>query len=215
MFTGIVAEVGSITALDRSSGGVRFAVHAPRTSADLNVGESVAVNGVCLTVTDRKNRSFVVEAVGETLRKTTMGDLTKGSKVNLELALRFNDRVGGHLVLGHVDTVGVVKGITEKASSRLVTVAMPDPFMKYVIPVGSIAIDGVSLTIAHVEENAVVVSLIPHTLEVTTLNSLDTGTRVNLEFDVIGKYVERLVVHRAGGASSMTAEDLRRWGYET
>jgi riboflavin synthase len=215
VFTGIIEEVGRVAGLAREGGGVRFTFEAPSSAAELRVNDSVSVSGVCLTVIVRSSRTFTVQAVEETLRKTTLGDLLPGMEVNVELPLKLDGRVGGHLVLGHVDCVGSVEAVEVKESSRLIRISYPGAFARYVIPVGSIAVDGISLTIAAVGKNEFDVSVIPHTLSKTTLSRATKGARVNLEFDVIGKYVERLMA--AGkdtkGNETLSSEKLRAWGY--
>ena len=216
MFTGIIEEIGTIDQLRKEGGGIRITVAARSSSAELQVNDSVAINGVCQTVISRTSATFTAVAVEETLKKTTFGELRSGDAVNIELPLRMGSRLGGHLVLGHVDCVGTVADIEEKETSRLLGVEVPAGFEKYLIPVGSIAIDGISLTVASIEGRKFVVSLIPHTLEKTTISRVHPGTHVNLEFDVLGKYVERLLVagkSEATNASSLTLEKLRSWGF--
>lgn len=215
MFTGIIQEVGSVRDIKSIGAGVSLTVEGPRSAHALRVNDSVAINGVCQTVVRRGEEHFEVEAVEETLGKTTIGDLERGDQVNLELALSLGERVGGHLVQGHVDGIGVVIAIEPRVNSWMVTVRIPQNFLRYVVPVGSIAIDGISLTVAQVEGDTVAVSIIPHTIENTNLSRVRTGTRVNLEFDLIGKYVERLVNSgvRGGPPSSITMERLSQWGY--
>ncbi len=209
MFTGLVQEIGMIAEIEKVEGGVRLSVEAPHSAPELSVNDSVAINGCCLTVVSKKANKFTVEAVEETLKKTTLGEFKQGSAVNLELAMQLNDRVGGHLVLGHVDGVGAVKSVSELKSSWLFDVNIPPAFERYVIPVGSIAIDGVSLTVANIQNTVITVSIIPHTFEKTIFQFLRGGSNVNLEFDVIGKYIERLATKK----SSFTAEKLGEWGY--
>jgi riboflavin synthase len=211
MFTGIITEVGTVRDVKRVGGGVHLTVDAPHSVEGLTIGASVAVSGVCQTVIARAGSAFTVEAVEETLRKTTLGSLRPGSRVNIELPMRLGDRLGGHLVQGHVDGTGTLMGSEKKASSWLIMVEFPPEFSRYVIPVGSIAIDGISLTVASVKGNALTVSIIPHTLEHTTLADVRTGGRVNLEFDIVGKYIERLVRREAEGGIS--EDKLREWGY--
>lgn len=216
MFTGIIEEIGTVADIRPEGGGVRLTIEAERAAAELNVNDSVSVNGVCQTVIGKSGRRFTMQAVEETLRKTTIGRLGAGSQVNLELPVRLNDRLGGHLVQGHVDCVGTVTSVAPMESSRMITVEYPVPFARYVIPVGSIAIDGISLTVASREGNRLSVAIIPHTLDKTTIGRAVAGMEVNLEFDVIGKYIESLLA--GGGAgnapSSVTAEKLRAWGYK-
>ena len=217
MFTGIIEEKGRVTGAVREGGGVRLTVEAPSSASELHVNDSVPLNGACQTVIAKSGRTFTVQAVEETLSKTTLGEFAPGTEINLELPLRLNERLGGHLVLGHVDCVGTVAGVEEKESSHLIRIAFPAPFAKYVIPVGSIAVDGISLTVAATEGNEFTVSIIPHTLSTTTLAGARAGMRVNLEFDVIGKYIERLVAgerSQDAAPASITAEKLRAWGYK-
>jgi riboflavin synthase len=214
VFTGIIQEVGRVASAAREGGGVRLSVEAPLVCAELKVDDSIAVNGVCQTVVAREGSRFEVQAVEETLRKTTLGELEPGSQVNLELPLRLSDRLGGHLVQGHVDGVGRVVSVEKEVSSWLITVEFPKEHEKYVIPVGSIALDGISLTVARTDGNRFTVAIIPHTLERTTISAARPGSKVNLEFDLVGKYIEKLVqggVQLAG--SSITEDQLRGWGY--
>jgi riboflavin synthase len=216
MFTGIITEVGKVSAVRKTGGGVRLTIAAPGSVTGLRNGDSISINGVCQTVIDKSGDRLTVEAVEETLKKTTLGELKKSSPVNLELPVRLGDRMGGHLVQGHVDCVGIVRAVAKQESSRLISVGFPVEFSRYVIPVGSIAIDGISLTVAMLKENLVTVSIIPHTLENTTLSLARERTRVNLEFDLIGKYIERLL---SGGSaeqfrSQITLSQLREWGYD-
>jgi riboflavin synthase len=215
MFTGIVQEVGKIIHSTKTGGGVALSVLAPQSAVELAVNDSVAINGCCQTVIEKRAGMFTVEAVEETLRKTTLGKLSPGMNVNLELAMKLSDRLGGHLVLGHVDGVGQVESIEPMDSSWLFTVRLPQEFLRYVIPVGSIAVDGVSLTVARLKENHVTLSIIPHTFEKTIFRDLNPGADVNIECDLIGKYIERLMLGDASvkSESSLTAEKLRVWGY--
>jgi riboflavin synthase len=216
MFTGLIQEVGKVRSIKNIGDGIHVDISAPKCATELHIHDSVAINGVCLTVTRRTNRYFSVLAVEETLRKTTLAELHTSALVNLELAVRVNDRLGGHLVQGHVDCVGTVTELVEQTNSRLVTVSFPVEFSRYVIPVGSIAVDGVSLTIASLELHAFTVSLIPHTLENTTFAVLRPGTHVNLEFDLVGKYVERLISSdkTERTESQISVEKLKSWGYD-
>lgn len=214
MFTGIITEIGTVERVERLGGGIRLAIRAPRSAAELHVNDSVAVNGACQTVVGMDRSLFRVEAVEETLLKTTLGELANGARVNLELPLRLSDRLGGHLVAGHVDGVGVVEEIVSQASSQLIRISYLREFSRYLIPVGSIAVDGISLTVARLEGEVVVVSVIPHTLEHTTLGIARQGTRVNLEFDMVGKHIERILAEGRSGkpGEGITPEKLARWG---
>jgi riboflavin synthase len=215
VFTGIIEEVGRVVSAVKKGGGMRLSIDAPQLTPELNVDDSVSVNGVCQTVVAREGTRFSVQAVEETLRKTTLGILTSGSPVNLELSVRLSDRLGGHLVQGHVDCVGQVISVEKESSSWLITVEFPKEFAKYVIPVGSIAMDGISLTVARTESNRLTVAIIPHTLEKTSVSNVRSGSRVNLEFDLIGKYVEKLIQGGVGPRGLTLSEGLLRgWGYE-
>lgn len=215
MFTGLIEEIGTVFSLEKAGGGIRLTIHAPKASNDLSIDDSVAINGCCLTVIAKSRETFTVEAVEETLTKTTMSKLSEHAPVNLELAMKLNERLGGHLVLGHVDAVGVVKSVETKETSWLFTIQVPKQFLHYVIPIGSIAIDGVSLTVARLQKDEVTVSIIPHTFANTTFQFLKEGMSVNLEFDIIGKYIERLMMKDSLGdeKSEITREKLRSWGY--
>ena len=193
MFTGLVADLGTVTAVDASDAGTRLTV---RTGLELSEGDSVAVNGVCLTATSLPDRSFTADVMHETLRRSSLGALEEGSKVNLELPLRADDRLGGHFVQGHVDGLGTIWDVREDGFSRMVTIGAPPEIMRYVIEKGSIAVDGVSLTVSGLGEDWLQVSLIPETLARTTLGEAAAGTRVNLEVDVLAKYIERLAPAR-------------------
>jgi riboflavin synthase len=193
LFTGLVADLGTVTAVDASDGGVRLTV---RTALELREGDSVAVNGVCLTATALPDGAFTADVMHETLRRSSLGALEEGSKVNLELPLRADDRLGGHFVQGHVDGLGTIWDVREEGFSHVVTIGAPPEIMRYVIEKGSIAVDGVSLTVSGLGDDWLQVSLIPETLERTVLGEATTGTPVNLEVDVLAKYIERLVPTR-------------------
>ncbi len=197
MFTGLIEEIGVIRAIEELGDGRAFVIEATKIMNDVSIDDSVAVSGVCLTVTDRTEDTFRVTAVAHTLRKTTLRNKTTGRYVNLERAVRLQDRLGGHLVQGHVDATGVVANIVEIRQGSEVWIAFPTAFRKWLIPAGSICVSGVSLTVAEVQENQFKVALIPHTQTFTTLGALVYGQEVNLEFDVIAKYVESIIAHRA------------------
>jgi riboflavin synthase len=193
VFTGLVADLGTVEAVDASDAGVRLIV---RTGLELREGDSVSVNGVCLTATSVPDGSFTADVMHETLRRSSLGVLEEGSKVNLELPLRADERLGGHFVQGHVDGLGTIWDVREEGFSHVVTIGAPPEIMRYVIEKGSIAVDGVSLTVSGLGEDWLQVSLIPETLERTILGEATTGTPVNLEVDVLAKYIERLVPTR-------------------
>ena len=192
MFTGIVRELGTVEAFD----GSRLVVAAPETAAAATVGDSVAVAGVCLTVVANEDSRLAFDAVPETLSRTALGSLEPGDAVNVEPSLRVGDPLGGHVVQGHVDAVGRVRSVTSEGDSRRVWVDAPEAVVRYCIEKGSIAVDGVSLTVAAFDDEGFEVALIPHTLAVTTLGRLEPGHEVNLEADVLGKVVERLLAAR-------------------
>ncbi|MEX1142087.1 MAG: riboflavin synthase [Thermoleophilaceae bacterium] len=194
MFTGLVAAIGAVVDVERDPGGARIAVATP-LAAELSDGDSVAVNGVCLTARAVEADRFRADVMAETLRRSSLGPLAPGDSVNLELPLRVDGRLGGHVVQGHVDGIGSVESMTDDGFARVVRVHAPADVLRYVVEKGSIAIDGVSLTVAAVDEEALEVSLIPETLERTTLGSLAPGRSVNLEVDVLAKYVEKLFPH--------------------
>jgi len=211
MFTGLIEEIGEIVSVDRIGNGRRFSIRAKVVLDDVGIDASIAVNGCCLTVVDLRNDVFTVEAVEETLKKTTIGALQSGDRVNLERAMRLSDRLGGHLVLGHVDGVGRVTQIEPRSTSWMLTIQIPDMLSRYVIPVGSIALDGISLTAAETNADKVSVSIIPHTWEKTTLSQKQIGDTVNVEVDMIGKYVAKLFP--AAGSSKITEEWLKEKGF--
>lgn len=192
MFTGIVQGIGLVASVDRSPEGVRIAVATP-LAAELGLGDSVAVNGVCLTAAEAGATSFVAQVMNETLRKTSLNEVGAGAEVNLELPLRASDRLGGHVVQGHVDGVGTVAAVDEDGFARRVRIDAPDEVLRYLVEKGSVAVDGVSLTVVAADDHSLEVSLIPETLERTGLGRARPGTRVNLEVDVIAKYVEKAV----------------------
>jgi riboflavin synthase len=193
VFTGLVQDLGTVTAVDASDDGVRLAVES---GLDLSAGDSVAVNGVCLTATAVGDGGFRADVMNETLRRSSLAGLEAGSRVNLELPLRAADRLGGHFVQGHVDGVGGVWDFRDEGFSRVVTIGMPAELMRYVVEKGSITVDGVSLTVSALGDDWLQVSLIPETLERTILGEIGVGQSVNLEVDVLAKYVERLAVLR-------------------
>ena len=190
MFTGIVRELGRVEAVESSADGVRLRVRAELAS-ELGEGDSVAINGACLTATTATEDAFEADAMHQTLELTTLGDLEPGSSVNLELPLRASDRLGGHVVQGHVDSTATVAAISEDGFAHRLRVELPEDLRPYVVEHGSIAIEGVSLTVASLDDPLVEVSLIPETLERTTLGRLAPGDRVNVECDVIARYVRR------------------------
>ena len=193
MFTGIVTSLGVVKRARERVGVLDLEIESSRLARDVEVGDSVAVDGVCLTATRTTRKTFTAQAMDQTLAATTIGSLSKGSTVNLEPAAKFSDRIGGHMVQGHVDHVASVLRIEEQEGTRRMWLAPPESVLRYLVPRGSVAIDGVSLTVVEVGRTSFQVALIPHTLEVTTLKDLSVGSVVNIEVDIIAKYVEKFV----------------------
>lgn len=196
MFTGLVEEVGVVDRLKKQNGSVIFTIRSKKTSRNLKINDSIAINGACLTVIRWARGTFQVQAVEETLKKTNLGNLMEGDPINLELPLLPGERLGGHFVMGHVDGIGKVTKIQSRKSSWMFWIKVPKRFARYLIPVGSVAINGVSLTVAALKGNEFAVSIIPHTMSVTTFRYLKENDKVNIEFDMLGKYVERLLKPR-------------------
>lgn len=197
MFTGIVETLGIVRSLSSGDECRRLAIEAKQIVADLVVGASIAVNGVCLTAVDLADDGFEADVVTETLRRTNLGALLSGDRVNLELPLRADGRFDGHMVQGHVDTYGAVTEVTAEGEGRRMSVDVAPKYRHYLAEKGSIAIDGVSMTLAAVTDTGFEIALIPHTLQVTTLGLRRPGDQVNLEFDVLAKYLERLLENRS------------------
>ena len=194
MFTGLVADLGTVTSVDATADGVRLAV-STALALEIGEGDSVSVNGVCLTATAIADGRFSADVMRETLRRSSLAEVAEGAEVNLELPLRAGDRLGGHVVQGHVDGVGTIAEVREDGFSRIVEITAPAETLRYVVEKGSIAVDGISLTVASVTDERFSVALIPETLERTNLGAAAPGQPVNLEVDVLAKYVEKLVSH--------------------
>jgi riboflavin synthase len=201
MFTGLIAEVGTVTARRPRAAGAGLVVRA-RLAEDLSEGDSIAVSGVCLTATGVGDGCFEAEAMAETLRRTTLGALAAGDRVNLELPLRVDDRLGGHIVQGHVDGVGSVSAMDEQGLARVLRIDTEPQLARYLVEKGSVAVDGVSLTVSALREHGFEVSLIPETLRRTNLGTVVIGGRLNLEVDVLAKHVERLLAAGQGRAGA-------------
>lgn len=197
MFSGIVADVGTITRAEDRDGGLRLVIGTALGMEDVQLGDSIAVNGVCLTVVHKEARAFTVDVSRETLN-CTVGLEAQGARVNLEKALRLSDRLGGHLVSGHVDGVGEAVAFTDLGESWRLVVRAPQALAKYIAAKGSITVNGVSLTVNRVAGTEFEINLIPHTLAVTTLGALKAGARVNLEIDLIARYIERMMTAERG-----------------
>jgi riboflavin synthase len=192
VFTGLIADLGSVAALEQDGEGATLQISSG-LAADLREGDSIAVNGVCLTATAVGETGFQAQAMAETLRRSSLGGLRAGSPVNLELALRAEDRLGGHIVQGHVDGVATVGAVREEGFSRVLTFEVEAPLARYLVEKGSVAVDGVSLTVSALDERSFSVSLIPETLQRTNLGQIGEGAIVNIEVDVLAKHVERLM----------------------
>ncbi len=211
MFTGIVEELGQVVGLERQGDAIRLAVRGPRVVTDVRHGDSIAVNGCCLTVVESTTDSFVADVMQESLDRTSLGLLKPGSSVNLERAATVSTRLGGHIVQGHVDGTGIIVGRQRSEHWELVTISMPVELARYVAVKGSITVDGVSLTVSGLQDGAAPsfeVSLIPTTLEMTTLGHRQVGELVNLEVDVVAKYVERLLGPSVSGPPGEQTTDL-------
>lgn len=216
MFTGIIEAVGRVKSLERKGDYARIEIFVEIPLSDIKVGDSVAVNGVCLTVTSRLGNTFWADISSETLNVTTLGTLKVGDRVNVERPLQMGARFGGHLVQGHVDGVGRVIKIQEVKEGQEITISVPEHLTKYIVDKGSVAVDGVSLTVVRCKEGEFTVSLIPHTLSNTTLGSIKEGAVVNLEVDIVGKYVEKLKFIDSDNyhePSRITEEFLKRHGF--
>ncbi len=192
MFTGLIEATGKVVNLERSGSLCRLRINSPLAQSDLKLGESIAVNGVCLTLTSWDRNSFAADVSSETLEVSTLGKLRSGSLVNLERALRLCDRLGGHIVSGHVDAIGKLQSRISEGEAQRLEFSLPAEISRYVTPKGSITIDGISLTVNQVTEGSFFVMIIPHTLEMTTLKNMQAGGSVNLESDILARYVERL-----------------------
>jgi riboflavin synthase len=216
MFTGLVEEVGTVKEIRPSGKAVHLKIRASKVLEGVALGDSIACNGICLTVTHFDADTFTVDAVPETMRRTTLHELSSGSPINLERAMAMGQRFGGHIVSGHIDGVGRIVSIGEEDIAKVVRIAAPPDVLRYVVEKGSITIDGVSLTVMDVDSESFRVTVIPHTWQVTVLRHRRVGSQVNLECDIIGKYVERLLGPylpdrpKAGG---MDLEFLRRNGF--
>ena len=196
MFTGIVEELGSVVAVEQEDDAVRLRIRGPLVTSDAVHGASIAVNGVCLTVVEHADGEFVADVMQETLDRSSLGALAAGAPVNLERPVTLEARLGGHLVQGHVDGIGTILERTPSEHWEVVRVSLPDDLGRYVVEKGSITVDGVSLTVVEAARDSFTISLIPTTLELTTLGSKQVGDRVNLEVDVVAKYVERMLEWR-------------------
>jgi riboflavin synthase len=196
MFTGLVEEIGKIQSVIKSTKSAKIIIKASKVLQGIKLGDSISTNGVCLTVTEFTSTGFTVDVMAETMRRSNLKDLTSGDEVNLERALSLQDRLGGHIVSGHIDGVGTISNYEKEDNAVWITVSTSSEILKYIVQKGSITIDGVSLTVAYVDENVFKVSIIPHTKEVTTLLKKKVGSEVNLECDIVGKYIEKLLLSK-------------------
>lgn len=214
MFTGIIEELGIVRRLERGSDSCFISIQANQVLGDVQLGDSIAVNGVCLTVTSFDKEHFTADMMAETLAKTNLKDLSTGQRVNLERAVRLGDRMGGHLVQGHVDAVGIISSQQRVDIARILRINAPDEILKYLVAKGSVAIDGISLTVVEVLYDSFTVSIIPHTAQKTTLGFKNPGDTVNLEADIIGRYVEKLLKRSEGkNKSVLSPEFLAEHGF--
>ena len=214
MFTGIIESIGEIESITPRSGDVEIVISSPDLDmSDVALGDSIAVNGVCLTAVHKTANSFRADVSNETLAKSTLGTLKAGSMVNLEKALRLGDRLGGHLVSGHVDGIGEVTGRSQDSRSWRFEITPPTELLKYIAPKGSITINGISLTVNSVADGRFDVNIVPHTLQCTTMQELQPGNSVNLEIDVLARYLEQLMKHSDEKPSRVSKDLLYKSGF--
>lgn len=215
MFTGIIEEIGSIEGIKRGEKSSKIVIKAKKVLEGTKLGDSICTNGVCLTVTQINEKTFEADVMAETMRRSNLGYLSMGARVNLERALSLQGRFGGHIVSGHIDGIGTIVSFIKEDNAIWVTINTPSSLLRYIVEKGSIAIDGISLTVAYVDDKSFKVSIIPHTGEETILLTKKVGETVNLECDVIGKYVEKLLGIRSEkeNKSSITEEFLRSNGF--
>ena len=215
MFTGIIEEIGKVIRVQRTAGSSFIEIQAEKVLTDAHIGDSIAVNGVCLTVTDMTNDTFRADVMNETLSRSSLGSLVSGSMVNLERAMAANGRFGGHIVSGHIDGTGIITDVKNDGIAVWYTISAEDSLLRYIVEKGSIAIDGISLTVAKVTNSTFSVSIIPHTASETILSMKKTGDIVNLENDIIGMYVERLMKSSESytRSSNITMEFLAKNGF--
>ena len=216
MFTGIVEEMGTIAGIQKGAKSAVLTIQAEKVFSDIHIGDSIALNGVCLTVTSFSGNTYTADVMNETLRRSSLGSLTIGSKVNLERAMAANGRFGGHIVSGHIDGTGTITKVEEDDNAIWYTIAAEENLMKYIVEKGSIAIDGISLTVAKRSDMDFAISMIPHTAKETVLSQKKPGDIVNLENDIVGKYIEQLMHYEKKEEkkeSRLTKEFLLRAGF--
>ena len=207
MFTGIIEEIGKIERITPIAGGMKIKIHAEKIIVDVVVNDSVCIDGVCLTVTEKSKNSFLVDAVGATLEKTTFHNIKADASVNLERSVRLSDRLGGHLVQGHVNGIGNISEIKKLGENYLVKIIVPEELEKYLIKEGSIAINGISLTIADLNRNEISISIIPHTWQNTNLKDKEAHDKVNVEIDILAKYEEKLLTRNHNSSEKNITEN--------
>ncbi len=214
MFTGLIQEIGAVTGVRETSTGRQITIDAPATTAETDIGASIACSGICLTVERLSGTAFEVHAGSETLQRSTAGEWTPGTQINLEPALRVSDRLGGHIVQGHVDCVGTCEAVRPVGETTEYTFSLPEEFRPYIAEKGSIAIDGISLTVAAIDGEEITVAIIPHTMDNTTLAQMEPQQRVNIEVDILAKYVRRMMnVQEQQEDGGLTEEFLREHGF--
>ena len=214
MFTGIIQQLGKIENITPKQGDVRLTINtADWDMTDVSLGDSICVNGVCLTAVELSEQSFVADVSGETLKKTILGDAVVGTRVNLEKALRLSDRLGGHIVSGHVDGIGLVTERYQEARSWRFVIRAPKDLVRYIAAKGSITINGISLTVNDVNDDQFDVNIVPHTLQCTTMNDLQVGTAVNLEIDLLARYLEKLLSSAEVKDSGVSKDLLQKSGF--
>lgn len=215
MFTGIIEEIGTISAIKKGANESKLVISGNKIFSDLKLGDSVAVNGVCLTASEISGSTFTADVMNETLNRTSLSGLTAGSRVNLERAMAADGRFGGHIVAGHVDGTGIITDIKNDGNAVWYTISADNSILRYIVEKGSVAIDGISLTVAKVTDSSFSVSIIPHTAKETVLSEKKCGNKVNLENDMIGKYVEKLLntVENKSPKSNITADFLAKHGF--
>ena len=214
MFTGIIEEIGKIERITPIAGGMTIRLHSDKIIEDVAVNDSVCIDGVCLTVTNKSKNTFLVDAVGATLEKTTFHNIKADAYVNLERSMRLSDRLGGHLVQGHVNGIGSISEIKKLGENYLVKIIVPEDLEKYLIKEGSIAINGISLTIADLNRNEISISIIPHTWQNTNLKDKEVNDKVNVEIDILAKYVEKLLTRNHNSSDQNITESwLKEIGY--
>jgi len=196
MFTGLIEEIGKVQSVVKSTKSAQITIKASKVLNGVKLGDSISTNGVCLTVTDFSNHIFSVDVMAETIRRSNLQHLSSGDDVNLERALKVGDRLGGHMVSGHIDGMGTVDNVEIEENAVWVTISAEKEILKYIVQKGSIAIDGISLTVAYIDDSAFKVSIIPHTKDVTSLLCKKVGAVVNLECDMLGKYIDKLLLFR-------------------